>query len=219
MLSKEDIDKYLGILGEEILSKFGPEANVKVVIVGGAAIALNYRFRESTMDIDTYIRCTGKLDDIISEIAKTHGLEDDWLNSNVTVTQSYTSNIEMFSPEYKVYSGVLHVHVADALTLVCMKAVSCRPGSHDLADIDNILTSEPNISYTDVCERFIALYGDWSKMSVDAQMYLQGRFSTNLTPDLVDYVLSQLPPSKVAECATLSEKMQLCEKYKDFLGL
>ena len=166
MLSKEDIDKYLGILGEEILNKFGSEANVKVVIVGGAAIALNYRFRESTMDIDTYIRCTGKLDDIISEIAKTHGLEDDWLNSNVTVTQSYTSNIEMFSPEYKVYSGVLHVHVADSLTLVCMKSVSCRPGSHDLADIDNILNSEPNITYTDICERFVALYEDWSKMSV-----------------------------------------------------
>ena len=56
-------------------------------------------------------------------------------------------------------------------------------------------------------------------MKTGVKCRLQGRFSTNLTPDLVDYVLSQLPPSKVTKCTTLSEKMQLCERYKDFLGL
>lgn len=41
MLSKESIDVYL----DKILEKFGLEASI---VVGGAAI--NYTFRESTMD-------------------------------------------------------------------------------------------------------------------------------------------------------------------------
>ncbi|MCC3671762.1 DUF6036 family nucleotidyltransferase, partial [Terrisporobacter mayombei] len=41
-------------LSSKILERFGPESAIKIVVVGGAAIALNYKFRESTMDIDTY---------------------------------------------------------------------------------------------------------------------------------------------------------------------
>lgn len=56
MLSKESIDVYLDKLADKILEKFGPEASIEIVVVGGAAIAINYTFRESTMDIDTFSR-------------------------------------------------------------------------------------------------------------------------------------------------------------------
>lgn len=93
MLSKEKIDKYLEILGREIFINFGSSVNIPMVIVGGAAIAVNYTFRESTMDIDTYMNNSAALESLVSKIAKEHNLEDDWLNSNVMVTQSFTANI------------------------------------------------------------------------------------------------------------------------------
>lgn len=209
MLSKEKIDKYLEILGREIFINFGPSANIPMVIVGGAAIAVNYTFRESTMDIDTYMNNSAALESLISKIAKEHNLEDDWLNSNVMVTQSFTENIGKYAEPYKTFSGVLHVKVADSLTLICMKSVCCRPDSHDLLDIASILDEDSSITYDGICERFVDLYGDWSKMSVDAQIYLQGRFQCYVTPDMFDL----LPPSMLAKAETFAEKMELCRRF------
>lgn len=48
MLSKENIDVYLDKLAEKI----GPEASIEIIVVGGAAIAINYTFRESTPSLD-----------------------------------------------------------------------------------------------------------------------------------------------------------------------
>lgn len=209
MLSKEKIDKYLEILGREIFINFGPSANIPMVIVGGAAIAVNYTFRESTMDIDTYMNNSAALESLVSKIAKEHNLEDDWLNSNVMVTQSFTENIGKYAEPYKTFSGVLHVKVADSLTLICMKSVCCRPDSHDLLDIASILDEDSSITYDCICERFVDLYGDWSKMSVDAQIYLQGRFQCYVTPDMFDL----LPPSMLAKAETFEEKMELCRRF------
>ena len=209
MLSKEKIDKYLEILGREIFINFGPSANIPMVIVGGAAIAVNYTFRESTMDIDTYMNNSAALESLVSKIAKEHNLEDDWLNSSVMVTQSFTENIGKYAEPYKTFSGVLHVKVADSLTLICMKSVCCRPDSHDLLDIASILDEDSSITYDDICERFVDLYGDWSKMSVDAQIYLQGRFQCYVTPDMFDL----LPPSMLAKAETFVEKMELCRRF------
>lgn len=44
MLSKDNIDVYLDKLADKILEKFGPEASIDIVVVGGAAIAINYTF-------------------------------------------------------------------------------------------------------------------------------------------------------------------------------
>lgn len=78
MLSKDKIDIYLGELGEKILAKFGSEASIDIVIVGGAAIAIDYTFRESTMDIDTFSRYSTVLDELAVEIAAENNLPMDW---------------------------------------------------------------------------------------------------------------------------------------------
>lgn len=131
-------------LSSKILERFGPESAIKIVVVGGAAIALNYKFRESTMDIDTYSRYSNLLDELAVDVAKDEGLAADWLNHNVMVTSSFTCRIERFATQYKVFNGVLDVYTADALTLICMKAVCCRPDSHDIPDIEELLNVETN---------------------------------------------------------------------------
>lgn len=213
MLSKDKIDKYLTILSEKILANFGSETRIKIVIVGGAAIALNYHFRDSTMDIDTFFRYGERLDTLIAEIAVDHGLPVDWMNRNVTVTTSYTPAIEKYATLYKVYNSVLEVYTADALTLICMKCVSCRPDSHDITDIAQLLDAETDISFTDIIDRFLSLYGDWDRMCMDAQMYLTKRFNA-MPPDMVDMVWEMLPSS--LRNSTRS-KYEICNEYYKYL--
>lgn len=126
MLSKESIDVYLDKLADKILEKFGLEASIEIVVVGGAAI--NYTFRESTMDIDTFSRASAYL----ADVAKECSLPTDWMNHNVMVTGSFTPAIAQYAKHYKTFKGVLKVFTADALTLICMKSVCCRPDSHVL---------------------------------------------------------------------------------------
>lgn len=192
MLSKDKIDEYLDLLAGKILERFGDEASIRIIVVGGAAIALNYHFRDSTMDIDAYSKNSVALEELVADVARDEGLEDDWLNHNVMVTPSFTRTIEHYAPLYKVFRGVLEVHTADALTLVCMKSVCCRPDSHDIPDIANLLDAEPQITFEDIVTRFMALYGDWDKMKADAQMYLTARYQA-MPPDLVDMIFEMLP--------------------------
>lgn len=194
MLSKEEIDQYLQLLGEKVLNKYGPEAKVKLVVAGGAAIALNYAFRESTMDVDTYSRYASELEDSVREVAEEVGIECDWLSHNIMVTQSCSPKIENYASRYKLYCGVLDVHTVDVLTLICMKSVSCRPDSHDMEDIVNLLDVNESVTFKDIRERFISLYGDWSQMKADAQMYLCNRFKA-MPPDMIDTIAEYLPPS------------------------
>lgn len=213
MLSKDNIDKYLEALSSLILEKFGPEARIKIVIVGGAAIALSCHFRDSTMDIDTYSKYSTLLESLAGDVADEHGLENDWLNHNVMVTQSFTERIENYAPLYKVFKDVLIVHVADPLSILCMKAVCCRPGSHDMFDIKNILDERPEITYDDIYKRFIALYGDLSKMKPDAQMMICDRFK-RIPPDVVDYIYELLPPFMQRSITSEEEKYKVCyEQY------
>lgn len=132
MLSKDNIDVYLDKLADKILEKFGPEASIDIVVVGGAAIAINYTFRESTMDIDTFSRASAYLDELVADVAKECSLPTDWMNHNVMVTGSFTPAIAQYAKHYKTFKGVLKVFTADALTLICMKSVCCRPDSHVL---------------------------------------------------------------------------------------
>lgn len=86
------------------------------------------------------------------------------------------------------------MHTVDALTLICMKSVSCRPDSHDMEDIVNLLDVNESVTFKDIRERFISLYGDWSQMKADAQMYLCNRFKA-MPPDMIDTIAEYLPPS------------------------
>lgn len=213
MLSKEKIDEYLDLLGTKIRDRFGPDAHIKIVIVGGAAIALNYSFRDSTMDIDTYSRCSVELEELVADVAAEEGLPEDWLNHNVMVTQSFTCGISEYAPIYKVFQDVLEVHTADALTLVCMKSVCCRPDSHDISDIANLLDAEPEITFEGIVERFMALYHDWDKMKADAQMYLTTRYKS-MPPDLVDMMFAMLP-MEVQRNTPPDERYAVCnDAYK-----
>lgn len=210
MLSKDNIDSYLEKLSEKLLKKYGEKSRTEVYVVGGAAIALSHGFRKSTHDLDVYSERCLTLQDMASEIAEEEGLEPGWLCHNVMVTPSFTTRITEFSSLYKVFNDVLYIYVADPLTLICMKSVSCRPESHDLMDIKGIVETHPEIKFSSIVERFNTLYGDWSNMAVDAQMFLTSKYEA-MPPDMVDIIWDMLPPEMVQ--GREFEKYQICESY------
>ena len=50
--TKENVGEYFKELSKEIKKQLGRQANVELIVVGGASILMNYGFRESTQDID-----------------------------------------------------------------------------------------------------------------------------------------------------------------------
>lgn len=216
MLSRDEIDKYLQLLSEKILHRFDSEAHIVIVVAGGAAIALNYTFRQSTMDIDCYSRYSAELEDLVKEVAVEQNIDYDWLSHNMMVTSSCSSKIVDYTEVWKVYSGVLEVRTVDALTLICMKCVSCRPDSHDMEDIVHLLDINSCLEFSDVRKRFMTLYGDWSLMCADAQLYLTKRFNA-MPPDMVDTVKEYLPPA-IRDTLTGEDLYEACQNvYRSLL--
>lgn len=195
-MNKSDIDTYLEALSQSLLEQFGDECHVELVLVGGAVILLNHSFRESTMDIDAFSRGTHLLNSAIGEVAQKMELNTDWLNFNVRVTQSYTDKLAENATLYKVFNRVLVVRLANTVDLVCMKLVAYRPDSHDITDIEGLLESG-NIKYSDIDKAMCYLYDDWSRVPIDAQLYIEKRLS-GISPEIKEYVKTLIPKSSWA---------------------
>ena len=100
-------------------------------IVGGAALALRYFDRESTVDIDAhFIGSPETVEKAAIEIARANGWPDDWLNDKAAG----------FIPEYGVQplqwttlhdDGEVVIEVASPEALLAMKLKANRPGRDD----------------------------------------------------------------------------------------
>lgn len=168
-----ELDKYLNELYKQLIkSNKNSYLQVDIYIMGGTAVMLNNSFRESTVDIDSYIRTTMNLNSCVAKVANKFNLPEDWLNDNVTVTQSFTLRLLKYCSLYKSYGGILNVHVINNLAQVCMKLVSFRIDSMDISDISGIVENNFMYTYDDVMGAIIHIYGDDDVLSVDAQMFI-----------------------------------------------
>lgn len=172
-INNSNIDKYLYDLYQEIVkANRNSKLVVDIYIMGGSAVMINNKFREATIDIDAYIRSTIDISGPVKEVAKQNNLPHDWLNTNVTVTQSFNRKLLHYFKLYKELGGNLKVYVLDNLAQVCMKLVSYRIDSSDITDIKGIVENNFNYTYDDVMNAIIDIYGDDSVISVDAQLFI-----------------------------------------------
>ena len=164
-MKKDDIDKVLMELSKSC------DRPTDITICGGASMVLNYETRQSTMDIDCF-RLEQRLKDNAIEIAASLGLEADWLNDNVCVTQSYTDALIKYRTEYGTF-GNLKVYTVKGLPLLCMKLVSFRPHSSDIEDCRALISIlKDKVSVEDVRYVVYQIYGDTTILSVDAELFL-----------------------------------------------
>ena len=79
-LSKKDMIKYFHEINERFLKN---NIQGEILLTGGAALALVYNVRQSTMDIDAIYQPKEYMANIIKSIAKKYDINEDWLNDGV----------------------------------------------------------------------------------------------------------------------------------------
>jgi len=126
MINANDIEKYLLEINEYLKKE---DRNGEIVLAGGAVMALVYRARNSTQDIDALFKPSTEIRGIITKIAKKHNLQKDWLNDGVKgfITDKMKQDI------YAEYSN-LTIYTINAESLLAMKLTSARFDSKDQSD-------------------------------------------------------------------------------------
>jgi len=176
-LERRDIDRYLYEVAK-IYKKQNKHINAdaEIIIAGGAAMLLNYNFRNTTTDIDAVIRASSSFKDAINSVGDKFGLPNGWINSEFIRTSSYSPKIIEHSKYYKRFCNVLSVRTIEAEYLVAMKIKSARSYKKDLSDIVGIIKEheemENPITFEKIDSAMYELYGGWEDISQGTKNYV-----------------------------------------------
>ena len=168
--NRSNIDHYLYLVAREYkkANKTGHEA--EIIIAGGASVVMNYNFRDSTTDIDSIIRASSFMREIINRIGDENGLQTGWLNDDFRNTSSYSEKLIECSRFYKRFCNCLNVRTVSAEYLIAMKARADRTYKHDLSDIVGIINEHQemgrgmNLSLVE--DAYQKLYGEGMPVKV-----------------------------------------------------
>lgn len=206
------IDKYLSELSKELKKEYGRYKEFEIILVGGAAIILNYDFRGGTTDIDTFVSSGGAIKDASYRVADKFDLPSDWLNSDFRKTKSYSPHLVQYSKFYKRFSQILNVRTITREYLVAMKLISFRAYKRDKSDIVGIIethkNSEKPISLEEVQTAVKNLYGNWDTITEEAKEFVERALSGT-----VSYETEILGEDEGKEIL-----LEIEEKYDDLLN-
>lgn len=144
--NRSNIDHYLYLIAKEYkkINRANPEA--EIIIVGGAAMIMNYNFRDTTTDIDSIISAASSMKDIINRVGDENGLANGWLNDDFKNTSSYSHKLVECSRFYKRFCNCLNVRIVSDEYLLAMKVRSARIYKHDLSDMIGIIKEHQEMS-------------------------------------------------------------------------
>ena len=162
-----------------------------MTIVGGAAILINYGFRQMTNDIDAVFQAGSAMKEAADTVAEEYNLPANWLNSDFTFTNSYTDKLVYFSEPYKTFSNILHVRTISGEYLIAMKLMSGRIYKNDLSDILGVLTAQrekgKEISLPQIIKAVEDLYGEWRNIPERSRKFIEFVYEDNNLNDLYQY--------------------------------
>jgi len=177
--TKDNIDNYLKEIAKEYRKQIGKSMPAELILIGGAAVLVNYGFRDMTTDIDAVIRATSVMKDVINRVGDRLELPSGWLNEDFTRTASYTPRLEEFSQYYKTYSNVLTIRTISAEYLIAMKLRSGRQYKSDLSDVLGVLSEHEKsgtpLTMENIQKAVTDLYDEW-----DALPEASRNFITNI---------------------------------------
>ena len=164
----------------------------EITLVGGAAILVNYGFRQQSDDIDAIIQASSVMKEVANKIGDKYNLPFGWLNSDFMHTNSYTPKIEYYSIPYREYSHILQIRTMPPEYIVAMKLMSGRPYKHDLSDVIGILYEQQEkgqpLTEDKICIAFENLYDDIEKMPDNSYNLLMKAFATDNLIDLMEQI-------------------------------
>jgi hypothetical protein len=137
--NRSNIDHYLYLVAKEYKKENRSNPEAEIIIVDGASMIMNYSFRDTTTDIDSIIRASSSMKDVINKIGDENGLGTGWLNEDFKNTVSYSYKLIENSRFYKKFCNCLSVRTVSNEYLLAMKVRSARIYKHDLSDIKGII--------------------------------------------------------------------------------
>lgn len=140
--TKDNLDGYLKELSKEFRKMNGSRMPAEIILIGGAAVLINYGFREMTYDMDAIIQASSSMKDAINLVGDRMGLPNGWLNTDFMKTSSYTPKLIQYSKYYKTFSNILKIRTISAEYLVVMKLMAGRQYKNDLSDVVGILIEQ-----------------------------------------------------------------------------
>jgi len=174
--TKSNIDIYLKEVAKEYRKQIGKNMPAELILIGGAAVLVNYGFRNMTTDIDAVIQASSAMKDIINRVGDRFDLPNGWLNEDFTKTTSYSPKLEAYSRYYKTYSNVVTIRTMAAEYLIAMKLRSGRQYKSDLSDVLGILAEhEKNgdpISMQSIQQAVVNLYGSWDSLTEESRNFI-----------------------------------------------
>lgn len=175
--TKENLDKYLKELAKEFRKLNGKVMPAEITLVGGAAVLVNYGFRDMTSDVDAIIHASSAMRDAINRVRDKYDLPNGWLNTDFVRTASYSSTLNRFSVYYRTFSNVLTIRTISAEYLIAMKLRSGRKYKNDLSDIVGILAEHEKqgktIAMSAINKAVIDLYGGWAGFPEDSKEFIE----------------------------------------------
>ncbi len=121
-MNKNDITKYLQMVGEELAAQ---GKHLEIVLLGGAAMLIEVGNRESTHDVDTFfVSDFTALMKASAVVASREGLPDGWLNS---AAAGFTYNFKR-QPDRKLWRSFpgMDVYVVSLGFLFVTKIIASR---------------------------------------------------------------------------------------------
>lgn len=183
--TKENLDGYLKELSKEFRKMNGTRMPAEIILIGGAAVLINYGFREMTYDMDAIIQASSSMKDAINRVGDRMGLPKGWLNTDFMKTTSYTTRLIQHSRYYKTFSNVLRIRTVSAEYLVAMKLMAGRQYKNDLSDVVGILLEQQNaekeISLDSIKRAAEELYDGYENLPETSRTFIEAVYQN---PDL-----------------------------------
>ncbi|MED9905170.1 MAG: DUF6036 family nucleotidyltransferase [Lachnospiraceae bacterium] len=195
VFTKDNLDSCLRALGKEFRRLNGKRVPAEIILIGGAAVLINYGFRDMTYDIDAVIQATSAMKDAINTVGDSLGLPNGWMNSDFIKTKSYSPKLSQCSVYYKTFSNVLTVRTVSGEYLVAMKLMSQRQYKNDISDIIGILWEQQQrgkpITISDIDRAVTELYDGWQNMPDESQQLIKSILKSNNTEKLYQQYRSE----------------------------
>ena len=137
--TKDNLDQYLKELAKEFRKRNGKQMPAEIVLIGGAAIVINYGFREMTYDMDAIISAASSMKDAINHVGDKYNLPNGWMNADFMQTVSYTPKISRYSRYYRTFANIVTFRTVYREYLIAMKLMAGRQYKYDLSDVAGIL--------------------------------------------------------------------------------
>jgi hypothetical protein len=169
LFSKDDLDEALRTLVSRLVAA---DVEVRIRLLGGAAMAVAYGREALTEDVDAAFGAEDRVRRVVESIADERGWPRDWLNNKAQGFMSHFNDPGTWVP-YLEQGGVV-VSVCPADELLAMKLRAGR-GRRDAGDIE-LLLAEVGVESSVQAEELFDRFFPEDEMGLGAVRLLAERF-------------------------------------------